>query len=130
MGRKRKKATGLYEKIKQNTFYTYNEKERNYLLSSIDSKEKKINYIVSEDLFNKILKKILEYMNIGGKITIQEATEILFNDIYCIYKTKVSTVRIPLLVMNILVSEGFLYSDNNYDYILKNCQLDINFFKK
>jgi len=119
MGREHKKVTGFYPIIIKKTFFDNN--GNNFLLRTIDTKEKVINYIIPEELLNPYVKKICEYVIITGEITHKEANELLFKDIFPVYKTKVATVRIPLLILNTMVKEGLLYSDNNEDYkLIKN----------
>lgn len=116
MGRSRKKLTDFYQTIIQRTSFEKNEK--NFLLTTIDRKGKTINYIIPENLLKIYVEKIMEYVIITGEITHEEATEVLFKDIYAVYKTKVATVRISLLILNMMVKEELLYSDNNEDYKL------------
>lgn len=116
MGRSRKKLTDFYQTIIQRTSFEKN--ENNFLLTTIDRKGKTINYIIPENLLKIYVEKIMEYVIITGEITHEEATEVLFKDIYAVYKTKVATVRISLLILNMMVKEEFLYSDNNEDYKL------------
>mgnify|MGYP000894998040 CR=1 FL=1 len=119
MGRSRKKLSGFYQTILQKT--SYEKSETNFLLKTVDTKEKNINYIVPEHLLKIYVEKILEYVIIAGEITHEEATEVLFKDIYAVYKTKVATVRISLSILNMMVKEELLYSDNNEDYkLIKN----------
>lgn len=119
MGRSRKKLTGFYQTILQKT--TYEKSGTNFLLKTVDTKEKIINYIVPEHLLKIYVEKILEYAIITGEITHQEATEVLFKDIFSIYKTKIATVRIPLLILNMMVKEELFYSDDNEYYkLIKN----------
>ena len=117
MGRVHKKKTKFYQKIIDNTACI--KTGNSYLLRSIDTKEKIINYIIHEELFFSCINKIIEYAKFSGEITIYEASNLLYAEIYKIYKTKISTVRLPLLLLNVLVKENILYSDNNEDYILK-----------
>ena len=116
MGRSRKKLTDFYQTIVQRTSFEKN--ENNFLLTTIDRKGKIINYIIPENLLKIYVEKIMEYVIITGEITHEEATEVLFKDIYAVYKTKVATVRISLLILNMMVKEELLYSDNNEDYKL------------
>jgi len=116
MGRSRKKLTDFYQTIIQRTSFKKN--ENNFLLTTIDRKGKTINYIIPENLLKIYVEKIMEYVIITGEITHEEATEVLFKDIYAVYKTKVATVRISLLILNMMVKEELLYSDNNEDYKL------------
>lgn len=116
MGRSRKKLTDFYQTIIQRTSFEKN--ENNFLLTTIDRKGKTINYIIPENLLKIYVEKIMEYVIITGEITHEEATEVLFKDIYAVYKTKVATVRISLLILNMMVKEELLYSDNNKDYKL------------
>ena len=116
MGRRRKKLTGFHSTILQKTSFDKN--ENNFLLKTIDTKEKTINYIVPEHLLKFYIEKIMEYIIITGEITHKEAIEVLFKDIFSVYKTKVATVRISLLILNMMVKEELLYSDNNEDYKL------------
>ena len=116
MGRSRKKLTDFYQTIIQRTSFEKN--ENNFLLTTIDRKGMTINYIIPENLLKIYVEKIMEYVIITGKITHEEATEVLFKDIYTVYKTKVATVRISLLILNMMVKEKLLYSDNNEDYKL------------
>lgn len=116
MGRSRKKLTDFYQTIIQRTSFEKN--ENNFLLTTIDRKGKTINYIIPENLLKIYVEKIMEYVIITGEITHEEATEVLFKDIYAVYKTKVATVRISLLILNMMVKEELLYSDNNEDYKL------------
>lgn len=116
MGRSRKKLTDFYQTIIQRTSFEKN--ENNFLLTTIDRKGKIINYIIPENLLKIYVEKIMEYVIITGEITHEEATEVLFKDIYAVYKTKVATVRISLLILNMMVKEELLYSDNNEDYKL------------
>lgn len=116
MGRNRKKLTDFYQTIIQRTSFEKN--ENNFLLTTIDRKGMTINYIIPENLLKIYVEKIMEYVIITGEITHEEATEVLFKDIYTVYKTKVATVRISLLILNMMVKEELLYSDNNEDYKL------------
>jgi len=116
MGRSRKKLTDFYQTIIQRTSFEKN--ENNFLLTTIDRKGMTINYIIPENLLKIYVEKIMEYVIITGEITHEEATEVLFKDIYAVYKTKVATVRISLLILNMMVKEELLYSDNNEDYKL------------
>lgn len=116
MGRSRKKLTDFYQTIIQRTSFEKN--ENNFLLTTIDRKGMTINYIIPENLLKIYVEKIMEYVIITGEITHEEATEVLFKDIYTVYKTKVATVRISLLILNMMVKEKLLYSDNNEDYKL------------
>jgi hypothetical protein len=116
MGRSRKKLTDFYQTIVQRTSFEKN--ENNFLLTTIDRKGKTINYIIPENLLKIYVEKIMEYVIITGEITHEEAIEVLFKDIYAVYKTKVATVRISLLILNMMVKEELLYSDNNEDYKL------------
>lgn len=116
MGRSRKKLTDFYQTIIQRTSFEKN--ENNFLLTTIDRKRMTINYIIPENLLKIYVEKIMEYVIIAGEITHEEATEVLFKDIYTVYKTKVATVRISLLILNMMVKEKLLYSDNNEDYKL------------
>lgn len=119
MGRSRKKLSGFYQTILQKT--SYEKSETNFLLKTVDTKEKIINYIVPEHLLKIYVEKILEYAIITGEITHQEAIEVLFKDIFSVYKTKVATVRITLLILNMMVKEQLFYSDDNEDYkLIKN----------
>jgi len=120
MGRRRKKLTGFYPTIVEKT--SCEKLEDNFLVRTVDRKQNPINYVISHELFAQYMLKILEYVAITGEITHDEARETLYKDIFSVYKTKVSTVRISLLLLNVLVKEGILYSDNNEDYKLVKCQ--------
>lgn len=123
MGRRRRKPTGFYPVIMEHT--SCEKLENNYLLQTVDHKKNAINYIVSFDLFPYYVLKILEYVAITGEITHEEARETLYDDVFSVYKTKVSTVRISLLILNFLVKEGILYSDDNEEYRLVKNQDDV-----
>jgi hypothetical protein len=119
MGRSRKKLTGFHQTILQKT--SFEKSETNFLLKTVDTKGKVINYIVPEYLLKSYIEKIMEYAIITGEITHREAIEVLFKDIFSVYKTKVATVRVTLLILNMMVKEELLYSDNNEDYkLIKN----------
>lgn len=124
MGRKRKKVTNFYPEIIQNT--SCEKLETNYLLQTVDTNKKTINYVVPHEIFHRYVLKVLEYSFISGKITHEEAREILYKDIFSIYKTKISVVRISLLILNFLVKEEILYSDDNEEYKLIKCQDEVN----
>lgn len=117
MGRKRRKVSGFYPIILQKTSFEKNE-NNNFLLKTVDKNEKPINYIVPQHLLQLYIEKMIEYVIIAGEITHEEATELLFKDIFTAYKTKISTTRISLLILNMMVKEGLLFSDDNEEYKL------------
>lgn len=120
MGRTHKKVTGFHPVILQKT--NVENLDKNFLLQTVNTKKKPINYVIPSHLLRTYMQKLLEYIAIAGEITHKEATDLLFKDIYSVYKKKVATVRIPLLLLNMLVKEEILYSDNSEDYFLVQSQ--------
>lgn len=118
------KKTGLYQRIK-------NESEidicgGNLILFSIDIDLKNINYVISKDNFKKYIK-LLEVLFVKDEIIeLKTARELLEKDIYITYKTKVSQKRIPQILLNVLVMEDFLYTDNGVDFEFKGKNKDLN----
>ncbi|QUH22097.1 hypothetical protein [Alkaliphilus sp. B6464] len=129
MGRRHQKITGFHTTLMQNTSFDFAGGE-NILINSISLKGKILNYVIKIELFKQYVDIIFDIVSIEGEITHKEIIEILFSDIYKIYKTKVATKRIPFLILNLLVEEGLLYTDNGEDYILKSCDENINQWKK
>lgn len=123
MGRRHIKLTGFYPTIMQKT--SCERLETNFLLNTVDTKSKTINYVIPNQLMAAYTEKIIDYIVITGEITHDETIELLFDDIFPVYKKKVATVRIPLLILNMLVINGILYSDNNEDYKLVKSQVEV-----
>lgn len=117
MGRSHQKLIGFHKNIIENT--SISRINNNIMINSIDTKMKPINYIIPKELFEEYTNSIIEIMIISGEIHLNDAIEMLFSKIYKIYKTKVATIRIPLLILNVLVREGICYSDDCEDYLLK-----------
>lgn len=117
MGRNRLSTENYLEDIIK---YTTIDKHRNNLLiRTVDLKKEYINYIIDIDLFKSYVEKILIYCKDKENIDIQEIENLLKDDIYQIYKTKVSTKRIPILIFNIFVLLKYFDCDNGILYIKK-----------
>lgn len=110
------KLTNFYKEIMENT--EINKCGENYIFFSIDTNFKHINYIINEKVFESYIRKIESCFN-KDIIELKEIIDILKEDIYKIYKTRVSEKRIPQIILNILVKTSVLYSDNGVDFEIK-----------
>lgn len=89
----------------------------NYIIFSIDTEQKNINYTINKKHIKNFYNKILCLFNEKGKtFSIKETYELLDDDIYSIYKTKVSQKRIPQILLNILILNNLLKSEDGIDF--------------
>lgn len=123
MANYKQKKTGLYDLIREST--EVDVCGDNLITFSIDVDLRYINYMISKNNFKKYLNKLQKIFE-NEKITIKEIKDILDNDIYETYKTRVSQKRIPQILLNLLVKENYLYSDNLIDYEIKKTKKDLN----
>lgn len=117
------KKTGMYKIITKETDVDFC--GDNLILFSIDVDLKNINYVISKDNFKRYTKLLQNLFITNTIIELKDAITLLENDIYNIYKTKVSQKRIPQIILNILVKEKFLYTDNGVDYEIKGKEKDL-----
>ena len=106
----------FYNTIIKNT--TYEVVGKNILIQSIDFENEPINYIIKTENFNNYCKKIIEYAFINGEIELEEIQELLFKDIFKVYKTKVATKRISLLLLYYLTIKDIFFSADGIKYIV------------
>lgn len=93
----------------------------NYVIFSIDTDNNNINYIISRHNIKQFYKKILPLYKDNETIDIKEVILLLQDDIYSIYNTKVSQKRIPQILLNLLIINKLIKSDDGIDFlILKN----------
>lgn len=122
------KVNGFYKDIITKT--EIDECGKNLILFSIDNDLRNINYVISKDLYKELINKIMPLFE-NNVNTINEVSKVLEEDIYKIYKTKVSKKRVPQLLLNSLVLNKLMYSDNFVDYELKVSKKKIlNFINK
>lgn len=116
MANYKERRKDLYEIIIKET--EVDKSNDNLITFSIDSDLKYINYLITKNNFKKYLT-MLNPLFMQKTINIQNAQDILKDVIYEVYKTKVSQKRIPQILLNILVKEDFLHTDDAYDYQVK-----------
>ena len=116
MANYKERRKDLYEIIIKET--EVDKSNDNLITFSIDSDLKYINYLITKNNFKKYLN-MLNPLFMQKTINIQNAQDILKDVIYEVYKTKVSQKRIPQILLNILVKEDFLHTDDAYDYQVK-----------
>lgn len=117
------KKTKMYEIITKETEVDFC--GDNLIIFSIDIDLKNINYVISKDDFKKYIKSLQNLLITNTIIELKDAITLLEKDIYNIYKTKVSQKRIPQIILNILVKEKFLYTDNGVNYEIKGKEKDL-----
>lgn len=112
----KKKKINLYSVILKKTEIDIC--KNNLIIFSIDNDLKYINYMITKDNFKKYLLIMRESLQ-KDNIELKDIQNILEKEIYSVYKTKVAQKRIPQILLNILVLENFLYSDNCIEYEVK-----------
>lgn len=122
------KKNGYYKIVKEQT--DIDSCGDNLIIFSVDTDYNNINYVISKKNYKEYLTKLL-YLFDKKTFEKKEILEVLETDIYNIYKTKVSLKRIPQILLNVLVINDLIYSDNGFDYKIKAQKKDfINFINK
>lgn len=103
-----------------------------YICSSVDEKGNYLNYILTIDNFVSWNEKLINYLIDNKKITIKECKNLLEDDIFNIYKTKVSVERIPKILLNLMVVNEILTveSFNSFSLRRKYKQMYSNYIEK
>lgn len=113
----KKRRTGLYRELKKNT--SVDICLNNLIIFTINEDIKNINYVVTKKNAKLFILKIEDFINTLSKedcFTYKDISEILKDDIYKVYKTKVSQINLTIALLNFLVKEEYLYSDDSYTY--------------
>lgn len=116
MGRSHKKRIGFHEIIMRDTEVIKN--NENLIITSVNIKEKKLQYCISTEIFLKYADMFYEAASKMGELTHKEAVSMGFTDLYKKYKTKMATECVSHLILNALVKGKIFYSDNGEDYYL------------
>lgn len=113
MANLKKRKTGLNKVIKKKT--SVDICGDNLIIFSINDDLENINYLIKKKDLKKFLLLIKQLFK-NKMLSYKNVEDVLEEEIYKIYQTKVAQRKISIILLNILVLEGFLNSNDGVDY--------------
>ena len=113
MANLKKRKTGLNKIIKKKT--SIDVCGDNLIIFSINDDLENINYLIKKKDLKKFLL-LIEHMFKNKILSYKDVENVLEEEIFKVYKTKVSQRKISNILLNMLVLEGYLNSNDGVDY--------------
>lgn len=113
MANYKKRKTGLNKIIKKKT--SIDICGENLIIFSVNDDLDNINYLINKKVLKRFIG-LIEHLFENKILSYKDVEKILEGEIYRIYHTKVAQRKISIIILNILVLEGYLYSNDCVDY--------------